>query len=136
MVAAACAGLVACAPDITGTSDTTALVETHHAILDGSVRGKVGQPVEGVEIVVDFDGKSQMPKPSTRSDGAGDYLLVLAIYNGGSSPTDSARATVYAIARDRDGNVEAITHKRVLIRFQASPNDPAHTRLSFSLPIL
>jgi hypothetical protein len=136
IVASLCAALVSCGSDATGVPNDSTFVETHRAIVSGSVEGQVHQPLEGVDVVVQFDGGSRIDAPTTRTDGAGEFLLVLALYNDRSVASDSVAATVYAIARYDDGTVQAASHKRVMIHFNPVAADPPTTTVLFSLPVL
>src|SRR4051812_28030580 len=102
--------MASCTSDVSAPSDDS-LVETHRAILNGVVEGEHQVPLEGVEVVVQFDDASGFPAPTQRTDGAGEFEFVLALYNSDNPAADSSAATVYAIARDGRGNVQAITHK-------------------------
>jgi hypothetical protein len=133
--AAVCSLVLACESDPTGMDTTSTFVETHRGILSGSVVGSVDQPLEDVEVVVRFAG-SDLPAPTTRTDGAGEFEFVLALYNAQGTGADSAKATVYAIARDSDGTVRAITHKLAMIQFRPVADSLPVTTLSFTLPIL
>lgn len=113
--------------------DEPMLVETHHAILDGVVRGEAGQPLGDVDIVLRIAGSS-LPAPSTRTDGAGSFLLVLAVYNGPAGP-DSAAATVYAFARPSVHSTSAASHADVVVRFTPKGQAPARTSVSLKLPV-
>jgi hypothetical protein len=132
---AVCSLVLACESDPTAVDTTSTFVETHRGILAGSVTGAVDQPLEDVEVVVRFAG-SDLPAPSTRTDGAGGFEFVLAMYNNQTAGADSAKATVYAIARNPDGTVYAITHKPAMIQFRPVADSLPTTTLSFSLPIL
>lgn len=125
---------VALGPACTVSTDglgESALVETHHAIVDGVVRGEADQPLEDVDIVLRIAGSS-LPAATTRTDGAGSFVLALAIYNGPSGP-DSAAATVYAFARPSVHATAAASHADVLVRF--APKDQAAPRTSVSLKL-
>ena len=113
--------------------DESSLVETHQAIVDGSVRGEVDQPLEGVDIVLRLAG-STLPAPTARTDGSGRFLLVLAIYNGSSGP-DSAAATVYAFARPSVHSTSAANHADVLVRFLPKGQSPPRASVSLKLPV-
>lgn len=110
------------------------LVETHHAIVDGVVRGELDQPLEGVDIVLRFPGSS-LPAPSTRTDGAGSFVLAVAIYNGPAGP-DSAAGTVYAFARPSVHSTSAASHVDVLVRFAPKNQAAPRTSVSLKLPVL
>lgn len=113
--------------------DGSALVETHHAIVDGVVRGEADQPLADVDIVLRLAGSS-LPAPTTRTDGAGSFVLVLAIYNGPAGP-DSAAATVYAFARPSVHSTSAATHADILVRFVPKSQAPARTSVALKLPV-
>lgn len=113
--------------------DDSSLVETHQAVVDGVVRGQLDQPLEGVEIVLRFAG-STLPAPTTQTDGSGSFLLVLAMYNGGSAP-DSAAATVYAFARTSIHSAAAVNHVDVVVRFAPKGQAPPRASVSLKLPV-
>ena len=113
--------------------DQSALVETHHAIVDGVVRGEADQPLEDVDIVLRLAGSS-LPAPTTRTDGAGQFVLVLAIYNGPAGP-ESAAATVYAFARPSVHSTSAANHVDVLVRFAPKNQAVPKTSVSLKLPV-
>ena len=130
-VLAVAAGL-ACTVSTDGLEDS-ALVETHHAIVDGIVRGEADQPLADVDIVLGIAG-SALPAPTTRTDGGGQFVLVLAVYNGPAGP-DSAAATVYAFARPSVHATSAASHADVLVRFTPKGQAPARTSVSLKLPV-
>jgi len=127
--------LVSCTSDVVGPAADASLTETHRAILSGVVAGQHNAPLEGIEVVVQFQ-HSHLPSPSERTDGAGGFEFVLAMYNSDNPAADSASAIVYAISRDEMGDVVAITHKRVMIRFQPVAKDPPVTNVELALPII
>jgi len=130
----AVAGGLACGvPTGLGDLDDSALVETHQAIVEGVVRGQLDQPLEDVDIVLRF-AESTLPAPTTRTDGAGRFLLVLAIYNGSQAP-DSAAATVYAFARPSIHSTAAASHADVLVRFVPKGQAPLRASVSLKLPV-
>lgn len=133
-LAGVCVALLSCVHESTGLDTGSDLVETHRAILSGSVEGSVGQPLENVEVIVDFGDGSQLPRPTTRTDGAGEFLFVLAMYNGDTTAVDSAAATVYAIARTR-AIVDAVAHQEVVIHFVPVHQEPSTTTVRFALPV-
>src|SRR5687768_996805 len=130
---AVAAGIACGAPTGLDDLNESSLVETHQAIVDGIVRGEVDQPLEGVDIVLRFAGSS-LPAPTTRTDGAGRFLLVLAIYNGSAGP-DSSAATVYAFARSSIHSTAAANHADVLVRFVPKGQDPPRASVSLKLPV-
>ena len=132
-VLAVTAGLACGVPTGLDNLDGSSLVETHQAIVDGIVRGELDQPLEGVDIVLRLDG-STLPAPTTRTDGSGRFLLVLAIYNGSAGP-DSAAATVYAFARPSIHSASAANHADVLVRFVPKGQTPPRTSVSLKLPV-
>ena len=132
MAVLAVAGGLACTVSTDGLEDS-ALVETHHAIVDGIVRGEADQPLEGVDIVLGIAGSS-LPAPTTRTDGAGQFVLVLAVYNGPAGP-DSAAATVYAFARPSVHSTSAASHADVLVRFTPKGQAASRTSVSLRLPV-
>lgn len=107
------------------------LVETHQAIVDGVVRGELDAPLQNVDIVLRFAG-SRFPAPTTRTDAAGRFLLVLSIYNG-SGPADSAAATVYAFAQPPFYSTSAAGHVDVLVRFLERKEEPPRTSVVLRL---
>lgn len=127
------AGLACTVPAGPDGLDESSFVETHHAIVDGVVRGEADQPVEGVDIVLRVAGSS-LPAPSTRTDGAGKFILVLAIYNGSGGP-DSAAATVYAFARPEVHSTSAASHADVVVRFARKDQTAPRTSVSLKLPV-
>jgi hypothetical protein len=134
IVAVTCTGSLSCGDNATGPGDNSGLVETHRAILDGRVEGNANEPLEKIEVIVDFEGES-LTDPTTLTDGAGEFEFVLALYNAQGTGPDSVRATVYAIARTNSGTVEAITHQDVTIHFLPVAQDPPTTTVNFSLDI-
>lgn len=117
----------------TSDLDDSWLTETHQAIVDGVVRGELGQPLEDVDIVLRFAGSS-LPAPSTRTNGAGEFVLVLAIYNG-SAGADSAAATVYAFARPEIHATAAASHADIVARFAPKGQPAPRTSVSLKLPV-
>lgn len=113
--------------------DDSSLVETHQAIVEGVVRGQADQPLEGVDIVLRLAG-STLPAPTTRTDGSGRFLLVLAIYNGSTGP-DSTVATVYAFARPEIHSTAAANHAEILVRFVPKGQVPIRTSVNLKLPV-
>lgn len=126
-------GLACTVPTESNGLDESPLMETHQAIVDGVVRGELDQPLQGVDIVLRFAG-SALSSPTTRTDGAGKFLLVLAIYNGSTGP-DSAAATVYAFARPPVHSTTAATHADVLVRFVPTGQAPVRTTVNLKLPV-
>lgn len=126
-------GLACTVPTGSDGPEDSPLVETHQAVLDGVVRGNLDQPLEDVDIVLRF-AESSIPAPTTRTDGAGRFLLVLAIYNGPAGP-DSAAATVYAFARPPAHSATAATHADVLVRFVPVGQAPLRTSVNLKLPV-
>jgi hypothetical protein len=124
-------GLACAVP--TGDLDGSGLTETHHAIVDGVVHGELGQPLENVDVVLRF-AESSLPAPSARTDGAGEFVLALAIYNG-SAGADSAAATVYAFARPEVHGTSAANHADIFVRFAPKGQEAPHTRVSLKLPV-
>jgi hypothetical protein len=135
-IAALAWGALACAGDVAAPDEPSRFVETHRAIVDGSVRGLHDIPLEGVDVVVDFGRESALPRPATTTDVAGEFLFVLAIFNGDTAGADSVTATVHAIARDARGGGQAVASKTVLIRFEPVRNDPPRTTVRFKLDAL
>lgn len=132
---AICVAALACAMP-TETSFDPGLEETHHAILDGTVRGSFNQPLEDVTITVVFAGdEPSFSRPSTRTDGAGQFLLVLAIFNGDKSANDSVNAVVHAVTTAPSYSVFVGDQESVLIRFAPVTTNPPRTSLAFSLPV-
>jgi len=133
---AICAAALACAMPTETSFDTSDFEETHHAILDGVVRGSFNQPLEDVNITVVFAGEGpSFSPPSTRTDGAGQFLLVLAIYNGDKSANDSVNAVVHAVTTAPSYSVFVGDQEGVLIRFAPVTANPPRTSLAFSLPV-
>ncbi len=94
-----------------------ALVETHRSIVEGTVLGSANQPLEDVEVVLRFAQSGGFPAPTMRTDGAGRFLFVLAMYNAPGVGADSAAATVYAFARAPFYSVTAADHVPVTVQF-------------------
>lgn len=114
-------------------SPRESLVETHRAILDGIVRGSLDQPLQDVDIVLRIDG-SRFPPPTTRTDAAGRFFLVLAIYNG-SGAADSVAATVYAFAQPPAYSTNAADHVDVTVGFLPVTRAPPRTTVALQVPV-
>ena len=131
----ASAALLACASP-TGTGPGERFEETHHTIVEGTVLGAVNQPLEGVHVIVHFtDGSSLPATATTTTDPAGEYLFVLAIYNGPRNVADSARATVYAFARGSRYSDPGADHADVMLHFAPVSQNPPRQRINLQLPI-
>ncbi|MGI8619599.1 MAG: hypothetical protein ACR2L6_11025 [Gemmatimonadaceae bacterium] len=111
----------------------SSLVETHRAIVDGVVLGELNQPLHDVDIVLRIAG-SQLPSPRTRTDAAGRFLLVLAIYNGAGG-ADSTAATVYAFAQPPAYSTHAAAHADAMLRFLPVTVEPPRTSVTLRMPV-
>lgn len=114
-------------------SPKESLIETHRAIVDGTVRGSFGQPLEDVDVILKVAGSS-LPAPTARTDASGRFLLVLAIYNGASGP-DSAAATIYAYARPPAYSTSAAGHADLTVRFLPVAQPPPRTSVELRLAV-
>lgn len=114
-------------------SPRESLIETHRGIVDGVIRGGLGQPLEDVDVVLRITGSS-LPAPAARTDASGRFLLVLAIYNGAGGP-DSAAATLYAYARPPTYSIAAAGHADLMVRFLPVSQDPPRTTLELRLAV-
>lgn len=115
-------------------SPRESLIETHRAVVDGIVRGNLDQPLRDVDIVLRIAG-SRLPSPTTRTDAAGRFTLVLAVYNGTAGP-DSAAATVYGFAQPPFYSTSTAGHADVLVRFLPVSLEPPRTTVELRLPAL
>ena len=114
-------------------SPRESLIETHRGIVDGVVRGSSGLPLENVELVLRISGSS-LPAPTTRTDGSGRFILVLAVYNG-TGGADSAAATLYAYARPPAYSTPAAGHADLTVRFLPVSQDPPRTTAQIQLTV-
>ena len=135
IIAFALAGAACQMPtELDGSGGGADFVETHRSILEGVVVGAFDQPLSDVRVLVQFPGSS-LPAPTTRTDGAGRFTFVLALYNHHGVGADSASAVVYAFAGAPRYTIEAASHTPVLVRFQPVTREPPRTWLSFVLPL-
>lgn len=114
-------------------SPRDSLVETHRAIVDGVVRGSLGQPLEDVDVVLRIAGSS-LPAPAARTDASGRFYLALAIYNG-TGGADSAAATLYAHAGPPSYSTYAAGHADLMVRFLPAAREPPRTSVEIRLNI-
>lgn len=114
-------------------SPRESLIETHRGIVDGVVRGTLGQPLEDVEVVLRIAGSS-LPAPTASTDAAGRFFLVLAIYNG-TGGADSAAAALYAYARPPSYSTPAAGHADLMVRFLPASQEPPRTSVEVRLAV-
>lgn len=103
--------------------------------MEGTVRGASNQPLSGVNVIVRFTDGSSLPAPATTTDAIGEYLFVLAIYNGTRDVADSARATVYAFASGSSFSSPSADHADVILHFMPVSQSPPRMRVNLKLPI-
>lgn len=115
-------------------SPRESLTETHRAIVDGVVRGSLGQPLEDVDVILQI-AESSLPAPTARTDVSGRFSMVLAIYNG-TGGADSAAATLYAYARPPSYSTPAAGHADLMVRFLPASQQPPRTSVEVRLPVL
>lgn len=124
-----------CAEDIPTAPDRGNFVETHHSILEEAVRGAYGQRLPDVNVTVQFKGKTQFSPPTTKTDAAGEFLFVLALYNEYSVTSESVEATVHAVTSSPAYSIFVGAQAPVVVRFLPVSQPPPHASVELKLPV-